>query len=164
MPSKTRRPAREKALLKAYVRYNNGRQRRELERRHAASRLLSQNRQEKSQDRSLDDFSSLSSDDSSESESDSDRSSGDDWVDILGPDWRFASDMLSDQSSIAITGFTSHSDDSESMPDLRSVGSDSSSSELAEWDSLSDWSGAAGDDEESSDKGRENISLEKNKE
>ncbi|KAF7372059.1 DDE Tnp4 domain-containing protein [Mycena venus] len=151
MPSGNRRPAREKALLKAYVRHNKGRQRRNLLRRRAAARLRHQYREENPRSVSLDDFSSLSSGDSSES--DSDQSSGDDWADILGADWRFASDILGDQSSIVITGFTSESDD-DSMPDLRSVDYGSSSTD-SEWDSWSGWSGslsgAAGDDEESSD-------------
>ncbi|KAJ7263643.1 hypothetical protein B0H12DRAFT_1230932 [Mycena haematopus] len=83
----------------------------------------------------------------SESDSESEESSsGDDWADILGPDWRFAGAMLDDVSSIVVTDFTSEptSENDEPMPDLLSVGSSSV------WSSA-EWDGWQGDDEESSD-------------
>ncbi|KAJ6487020.1 hypothetical protein C8R45DRAFT_1098261 [Mycena sanguinolenta] len=115
MLSRARRIAREKALLKACVRYNKGRQQRHLLHQQAAARLRRQDRAENPRGVTLDDLSSLSSGDSSDSGSDS--SSRDDWDNILGADWRFAGDLLSDQSTISITGFTSDSDD-DVMPDL----------------------------------------------
>jgi hypothetical protein len=147
MPPGARRVAREKALLKAYVRHNKGRQRRIILRRRAAARLHQETRLGNPRHLDLDDLSSLSSATSSDSDSD-ETSSGDDWSDILDPNWRFGSDILDELSDI--TGLTSSShlssDSDDPMPDLHSVGSSSTSD--SEWAYSN---GADGDDEESSE-------------
>jgi hypothetical protein len=124
MPPALRRAAREKALLKAYVRYNKGRQRRIFLRRRAAARLRRQNHVESLRyacHAATDSLSSLSSGNILDTDS-QDSSSSDDWADILGEDWRFASDLLDDESSIVITDFTSESSSKDdSMPDLQSI-------------------------------------------
>ncbi|KAF8164032.1 hypothetical protein K438DRAFT_1775718 [Mycena galopus ATCC 62051] len=91
MLSGARRIAREKPLLKAYVCYSKGRQRRRLLRQQAAARLRCQDRAQHPRGVFLDDLSSFSSGgDSSNSGSES---SSDDWDNILGPDWRFGNHL-----------------------------------------------------------------------
>ncbi|KAJ6526169.1 hypothetical protein DFH09DRAFT_1328700 [Mycena vulgaris] len=150
MPPGARRAAREKALLKAYVRNNKGRQRRQLLRQRAAARIRRENPTGNTTHDYLDLLSSISSGNDSDSSSE-DSSSGNDWADILGADWRHVSDILDDFSDI--TGLTSEpSTPDSSMPDLHSIGSSSSSSSTdSEWDWSSDSVSGAADDEESSD-------------
>jgi hypothetical protein len=157
MAPPARRVAREKALFKAYVRNNKGRQRRNLLRQRAAARVRRENRiPHENHDLAL---SSMSSGESLESDSD-ESSSGDSdsWSEILGADWRLAGDFLDDSIS-DVTGFTSEpSSEDDPMPDLHSV--DSSSSSSSDWDWSGDsFSGAEGDDEETSDDDSEDDLL-----
>jgi hypothetical protein len=87
-----------------------------------------------------------------------------DWSDILGPNWRFMSEMLLDNVTISITELDSLSSSSDpvSMPDLFSVTGSSESSSASESDSDFDlnWSsGAKGDDEDSQESSSDNSNA-----
>ncbi|KAJ6600473.1 hypothetical protein DFH09DRAFT_1355731 [Mycena vulgaris] len=152
MPPATRRGECANKLLKWYIRNHKGRQRRALLRRRAAARARQANPLPRGVQIDLD---RLTSDSESDTSSDSDSShsstssSDSAWSDILGPNWRFTGDMLVDGDfSITELDDLSESTDTQDMPDLFSVGSDSSASDS---DSESDWnwsSGADGDDED----------------
>lgn len=154
MPAATRRLERAEKLLKSYIRNHKGRQRRALLRRRAVTRARRANPDQYATfDADLDLLSAASesdSDSSSSSSHSSTSSTESQWSDILGPNWRFTGDMLLDGDfSITELDNLSESSSSRDMPELFSVGSDSSDSES---DSDSDWnwsSGADGDDEDS---------------
>ncbi|KAJ7194117.1 hypothetical protein GGX14DRAFT_404899 [Mycena pura] len=163
MPLAARRAQRAGALWKSYIQNHKGRHRRALLRRRAAARARQANPAPRTSLFGVDlDFGASSSSDSStssdSSSSSSDTSSDDSWSDILGPNWRYISDISVD-GEYSITGLTTSTTSSNpsGMPELLSVGSDSSSSNSSSDSGWSWSSGAEGDDEDSGDSADEDT-------